>query len=174
MKTIVLLLAAGFVFNVTVAQSITPQVINTTGGTFKQGYYALDWSIGEVPLVDAYKPSGESYIVTNGFLQSFTESPKSPVIPRGFGRDEIVILPNPTAGRLEVNFLMQEKGLIELTLFDAVGGRLLSRRVQLYGYGKYERFDLTGLAGSTYFLLIEFIGSTGLNKKGSYKITKIK
>lgn len=174
MKTIVLLFIAGFVCNAAAAQSITPQVINTTGGTFKQGYYALDWSIGEVPLVDEYKPSGETYIVTNGFLQSFTDKPASPVIPRGFGKDEIVILPNPTAGRLEVNFLMNEKGLMELTLFDAIGQRLTTRRISLYGYGKFERFDLTGLPGSTYFLLVEFIGSTGLNKRGSYKIEKIK
>jgi hypothetical protein len=173
MKTIVLI-AAVLSYGVADAQFVTPQVINTTGGSYKKGYYALDWSIGEVPLVDEYKATDNTYIVTNGFLQSFTDSPQQPHLPRGFAKDEIIILPNPTSGRLEVNFLMQENGVAQLTLYDAVGGRLLTRSVPLYGYGKFERFDLTSLAGSTYFLLIEFTSTIGLHKKATYKINKIK
>lgn len=175
MKTILLAFIAGFTFSAVSAQYVTPQVLNTTGGTYQKGYYALDWSIGEVPLVDAFSPSGGNYIVTNGYLQSFTENPKFNILYRAFDEDEIVILPNPTAGRLEVNFLMHETGEAQMTLYDAVGGRLLTRRVSLFGYGKFERLDLTGYAGSTYFLHIDFKSSTGpMYKKGSYKITKIK
>ena len=88
MKTIVLIIAAGLTYSVAEAQSLTPQVFNTTGGTYKKGYYALDWSIGEVPLVEQYKPSGETYIITNGYLQSFTDSQKPSYVPGVFGRDD--------------------------------------------------------------------------------------
>ena len=175
MKTIVLIIAAGLTYSVAEAQSLTPQVFNNTGGTYKKGYYALDWSIGEVPLVEQYKPSGETYIITNGYLQSFTDSQKPSYVPGVFGRDEIIILPNPTSGRLEVNFLIQEKGEAQLTLYDGIGRRILTRHVTLLGYGRFERFDLTPFAGSAYFLAIEFTSQNGqLNKKSSYKITKIK
>ena len=175
MKTIVLTVAVIFLFELAVAQTITPQVINTTGGTFRKGYYSLDWSVGELALVDQFKTAREFYIVTNGFLQSFTDSPDRPPVTTGaFSRDEIIILPNPTSGRLEVNFFIQEKGEASLTLYDAVGGRLFVRRVILDGYGKFERLNLLGIPGSTYMLDIEFIGSTGeLKKKGIYKIVKI-
>ena len=174
MKTIVLTVAVIFSFELAVAQTITPQVINTTGGTFRKGYYSLDWSVGELALVDQFKTSREFYIVTNGFLQSFTDSPDRPLTAGAFNRDEIIILPNPTSGRLEINFFIQEKGEALLTLYDAVGGRVLTRRVPLEGYGRFERLNLTGLTGSTYMLNIEFTGSTGeLKKKGIYKIVKI-
>ena len=174
MKTIALTVCVIVSFQIAVAQSVTPQVINTTGGTYKKGYYALDWSVGELALVDQFKPSESTYIVTNGFLQSFTDSPEHPLTAGGFDREEIVILPNPTSGRLEVNFFIQEKGEAQLTLYDAVGGRLLTRRIIFYGYGKFERLNLTGLAGSTYLLAIEFVNSTGvIKKKGTYKILKI-
>jgi hypothetical protein len=174
MKTIVLSVCVILSFQMATAQSVTPQVINTTGGTYKKGYYSLDWSVGELALVDQFKPAETVYIVTNGFLQSFTDSREHPHTPGGFERDEIIILPNPTSGRLEINFFIQEKGEARLTLYDAVGGQLLTRRVIFYGYGKFERLNLTGLAGSTYLLAIEFINSTGvLKKKGTYKILKI-
>ena len=174
MKTSVLTAVVIFSFKMAAAQSITPQVINTTGSTFKKGYYTLDWSVGELALVDHYKPADAAYIITNGFLQSFTDAPDRTYTTVGFSRDEIIILPNPTTGRLEVNFFLQEKGEAQLTLYDAVGGQLLTRRVVFYGYGKFERLNLTGLAGSTYMLAIEFTSSTGdLKKKGTYKIVKI-
>jgi hypothetical protein len=174
MKILVLIIAL-VTYGVAQAQFVAPQVVNTTGNTFKKGYYSLDWSIGEVPLVDQFVAIDQRYIVTNGFLQAFTDSPDAPEIPRGFGKNEIIILPNPTSGRLEVNFFLQEKGQANLVLYDAVGGRLLTRTVAMHGYGRFERFDLTGLAGSTYFLYIEFNSSTGnATKKGSYKISKIK
>ena len=176
MKTIVPILVVLLLFQTTVAQSVTPQVINTTGGTHKQRYYTLEWSVGELALVDLFKPSETTYIVTNGFLQSFTDSPEGrTAAARSFDRDEIIILPNPTtSGRLEVNFFIQEKGEARLTLYDAVGGNLGTRRVILYGYGKFERFNLIGLPGSTFMLTIEFVSSTGeIKKKGSYKIVKI-
>ena len=172
---ILALITALITYGAAQAQLLTPQVVNTTGNTFTKGYYALDWSIGEVPLVDHFTSADKQYIVTNGFLQAFTDVPDAPEIPKGFSKEEIIILPNPTSGRLEVNFFLQEKGEARLTLYDAVGGRLLTRTVPMHGYGKFERLDLSRLAGSTYFLYIEFNGSSGgLTKKGGYKITKIK
>ena len=174
MKTIVLTVAVLIFCEITMAQSITPQVINSTGGTYKKGYYSFDWSVGELALVDEMKGTNNTYIITNGFLQSNTETPDRQTFHGGFTRDEIIILPNPTAGKLEINFSIAEPGEAKVVLYDAVGGQLITRRVQLYGYGKFERLDLTGMPGSTYLLAIDFSSSTGkIRKKGTYKIVKI-
>lgn len=156
------------------AQTLGPNVLNAAGGSHKQGYYSVDWSIGELALVDVLRSGDLSYTITNGFLQPYIDVVKSNNVPRAFSPDEIRILPNPTKGLLEVNFLIHEKGKIRMQMYDGKGVLFEGRNVVLDGYGKFERIDMSGLPNSTYMLYIELTGTTGTNKKGVYKITKIK
>ncbi|HEY0677311.1 MAG TPA: hypothetical protein VGD17_03455 [Chitinophagaceae bacterium] len=156
-------------------QALGPQVMNASGGSYKKGYYAIDWSIGELPLVDVLKPTENSYIITNGFLQAHTEFPSNVLVHNQFNPDEIRILPNPTRGRLEVNFLVSIEGTIKLSMFNAAGVALFRREVPIHGYGKFERIEMSQYPNSTYILYIELTDNNGfVNKKGVYKIAKIK
>ena len=155
-------------------QTLGPNVLNAAGGSHKHGYYSVEWSIGELALVDVLRSGDQSYSITNGFLQPYTDIVKSNNVPRAFTPDEIRILPNPTKGLLEVNFLIHEKGKIKMQMYDGKGVLFEARNVVLDGYGKFERLDMSGLPNSTYMLYIELAGTTGVNKKGVFKITKIK
>jgi hypothetical protein len=176
MRTIVLTVIFISTCCLAVAQTVGPQrVINSTGGSFKKGYHVIDWSIGELAVIDQFKDAEQSCIITNGYIQAFTEFRHFTDTPNIFTPGEIRILPNPTQGRLEVNFLLHEKGQIQMTLFDALGNRVQTRQFPIYGYGRFERIDMSGLASSTYLLYIELKGSNGYqDRKGIYKITKIK
>jgi hypothetical protein len=157
------------------AQSLGPKVVNSTGGSFTKGYYAIDWSVGELPIINQLSDYNHAYVITSGYIQAFTDLPHFSDTPRVFTNQEIRILPNPTRGNLEVNFLLHEKGQVTLTLYDALGGRLQTRTISVHGYGRFERVDMSGLPNSTYLLYIELKGSHGYqDRRGVYKISKIR
>jgi hypothetical protein len=173
MKTILLSVTILFSF-ASFGQNVFPKVVNTTGGSYQKGYYALDWSIGELPMVEPLTCNDHSFIITNGFLQAHTDAPHVKDTLLAFTKDELYIFPNPTRGKLEVNFLLREQGVAKLLLYDATGRLLQNTDVSLFGYGKFERIDISRMANSTYFLYIELTRSSGsVVKKGIYKISKI-
>jgi hypothetical protein len=153
------------------SQSITSSVINASGNTYSQGYYSIDWSIGEMAVVESMNAANGSSTITNGFLQPnlLTEYPA-----RKFTPDEIKILPNPTYDKVEINFLTTQQGVLHIAIFDANGKNIISRKTVSYGIGSIERFNLTGLASGTYFINIELNPVPGsVQKTGNYKIIKL-
>ena len=153
-------------------QSITPQVINTTGGTYAHDYYILDWNIGEMTLVNQMHSSQSNFIITNGFLQPL--DPNLVNTGQFFGADEIFILPNPTRNILEIDFRTKQKGTMSFRLFDVLGRVLLTNSFYSYGYGQIEKIDLTQVRAGSYVLRIELNPEQGsVRKIGSYKIIKL-
>jgi hypothetical protein len=154
-------------------QTITPDVINSTGGSHSKGYYVIDWSVGELALVNTMQ--GSIYIVSNGFLQPFTHDPAINNTNQFFGGDEIRILPNPTRNVLEVDFRTKHQGRVSMLLFDATGHNLYTREFISYGYGYIQKIDMTAYNHGTYFLQINLNPITGYTRKtGTYKIVKLR
>lgn len=152
-------------------QSITPQVINTTGGTYSHDYYNLDWSIGELALVNQMQSS--DFIVSNGFLQPFIQYHDLINNDIVFGDGEILILPNPTHDILEIDFRSRQIGEVVLRLYDALGRVLVTNSFYSYGFGQIEKINLTAAKIGTYFLRIELKPEQGfVHKTGTYKIIK--
>lgn len=156
------------------SQSIAPQVINTTGGTYKKGYHVLDWSVGEMALVGVFTASNSSLIITNGFLQPYIHDLSSPIPDNLFTYDEIRILPNPTYGMVEVNFLTKQQGRVKMIMHDRNGHLMYHKEFHLEGYGRFERINMSAFICGTYMLRIELIPDPGsVAKKGVYKIIKL-
>ena len=154
--------------------SVAPQVINSTGGTYTLNHYILDWSIGELALVNQMESSQPKFIVSNGFIQPFTEDPSLVNTGSGFGDGEIIILPNPTKNILEINFRTKQRGQMSYRLFDVRGRVLLTNSFYSYGYGQIEKIDMTGEMSGSYFLRIELNPELGsVHKIGSFKIIKL-
>jgi hypothetical protein len=170
MKTMALL--AFILVSISVrSQSITTYTINCSGSSYSQGHYNIDWSIGELALVNTMQP-GEM-IITNGFLQP-NLSLSNPDARRQFTSDEIRILPNPTHGKIEVNVSTAEKGTLYLFLYDASGKAILNDKLLSAGIMVSKTIDLTGLPSSGYLLRIELIPSAGsIAKSGTYKLMKL-
>jgi hypothetical protein len=158
------------------AQSITPQTINISSGTYHQGYYYIDWSVGELALVNQLQSTDGSTILSNGIIQPFTNYIENINYSRNFAEDEIRILPNPTRDVLEINYLSYMRGLVVFKLFDATGRLLYVKTTNSYGFGFLERINMTSFASGAYMLYISINSSDpgAFKKSGGYKILKVK
>jgi len=154
------------------AQSSTQSVINTTGASCKGGRYQIDWSVGELALVEGMRSGNGHLIITNGFLQPHTPVAADPN-PQ-FNADEIRVLPNPTYDIVEINLLTTQQGAVRMEIYDATGKVLVRRNVVSAGFGHLERISLLPHPAGTYFLRIQLTPAQGSSAKtGSYKIVKL-
>ena len=170
MQKIIFLLLIGFP-PVLIAQTIRPTVLNTAGGTHSFGYTQIDWSVGEIPLVNT--AGGQGVVVTNGVLQSFTEKTGSTDYSSAFTPDEIRVFPNPATHYVEVNFFVRQTGRINFRLYNSLGQLLFDRSFQNYGLGRIERINVQQLPATEYFLHVVLEPESGLRRKGGYKIIKL-
>ena len=154
------------------SQSISSYTLNATGNSYSQGHYNIDWSVGELALVNTLEVSGQM-IVTNGLLQpnlSYTD----PQQRNRFTASEIRILPNPTHGKLEVNVATAEKGTLYFFVYDAHGRALMNDKLLSAGIMVSKSIDLTPFPASGYVVRIELVPAAGsIAKSGSYKIIKL-
>lgn len=175
MKPLVLtaIMAAAYV-SASGQATLTPDVINVAGGTLKQGYYSLDFSIGEATLVNTMKSPNGNFFLTNGFLQPYIFGLSIPDGNPHFTEDEVRIYPNPTYGPFEVDLFTTQSGKVKLYLYDRLGKLLYSRENQTYSFGWRERIDLSGQINGLYTLKVELVPDDGSRtRKGTYKIIKV-
>ena len=167
------LLSALIIISVGVrSQSVYSSVINCSGNSYSQGYYNLDWSIGELALVNTIQSNGYA-IITNGFLQPNLADYNND-IRRYFTNEEVTIMPNPTHGKIEVNFTTPQKGNLYLYVYDVNGKLLTSDKLLLSGIMISKFVDLSTFASATYLLKVELKPAPGsVFKSGSYKIIKL-
>jgi len=172
MRTLTLL-SALIIINISArSQPLSSSVINCTGNSYSQGYYNVDWSVGEMALVNTIQSNGYA-IITNGFLQpnlsDFNNDAR-----RYFTKDEVTIMPNPTHGKIEINFSTPQKGNLYLYVYDVNGKLLASDKMLLSGIMISKFVDLSTYASSTYLLKVELKPAPGsVFKSGSYKIIKL-
>lgn len=168
-----------FLFSILSAQSITPHVINSSGGTYKvpsQNYY-LDWSVAEMTLVNTMShpaPHHGLYVITNGYLQpdKKEEGDDKREQTSNFTANEIKVYPNPAVNHVEVKFYAGPSGHVRLTLFNVSGLIVYTKLISLYGKGSIERIPLANLTAGTYMLNVQMEdGANG--KQGSFKIVKM-
>jgi hypothetical protein len=182
MRKILLSFAAVFYFfNLLHGQSITPQVINSTGGTFKDRdeEFFIDWNVGEMALVNtmAGATNHQLFIVTNGFLQPFRRRGEDDGGNQGnkiltFSPSEIKVFPNPTVNYIEVDLFAVE-GKVLITLYSQTGQKLYQRESYPNSHNRVERIPMTGYTPGSYLLNIQSEGSSATPaKSGSYKIVK--
>lgn len=90
------------------SQSITPFLLNASGGTYDNStsYTRFEWSFGELVLTDTYKSPSGNLILTNGLLQPCTDKVVSDPEILLFGTNEWKIFPNITTGKFELDFFL--------------------------------------------------------------------
>lgn len=156
------------------SQSVTPAILNATGGTNFFTFYRFEWSFGESMAITTMGPVS-NLIVTNGVLQPGTHNPATINNTSEWDRDEIRILPNPTQNKLEIDFFSKQQGKVTLNLIDASGRFLAQRQFDYFGTGRIEIWDLGRYPSGAYFLNISLNPTgTSVAKKGTYKVIKIK
>ena len=141
----ILTLLLGITVLATRAQTATPELISSSGASFSNATYQMDWSVGEIST-ETY--SNDDHVLTQGFHQGnyiiteIFDNPLSDII--------ISVFPNPT---VEFINLKVESKKIENLLFviTDLSGRVL-RSCNLYP--ETEPIDFSDYAAGTYFMTV--------------------
>jgi hypothetical protein len=174
MKTMQFILLGMLLSNYAAAQSIALYTVNSTGGSHRKGNLRLDWSVGEMALVNTLSSPDSGHIITNGVIQPNIASAQTTLVrSNSFANNEILILPNPVQNVLQVNINTGQQGQSLLRLYDEVGRLRYQKQVMTDRYSQVEKIDMTGYLRGNYMLFVEFItDNPAKNKIGFYKIIK--
>jgi hypothetical protein len=144
------------------------QVFNSAGITTPPGNFILDWSVGELTLVQTVQNGSLTF--TQGVLQGkiLVFETAASAISDG----EFKILPNPTPGILYLQAGFLEKGKLAMLLYNAAGQKILSREDVLTGFVT-KNINMSAYAAGTYLLQISFRTDSGNERKRTYKIVKL-
>jgi hypothetical protein len=156
------------------SQSITPAVINNSGGSSQQGYYQFEWSVGEMSLVNEMESRPNLFVVTNGFLQPYLLNPADNNPNKKFGSDEIKIFPSPASSYVEIDLFTRQQGRLRIGFYNEIGQKVYSTELQTFGVDLIEKIPVNRWSAGTYVLHIELEADPSfVSKKGVYKIVKI-
>ena len=122
------------------AQSISPAIINSTGGSANAGSLIIDWNVGESIITTQVNGS----IVTNGQLQPFDGIISVEELNLSWN---VSVYPNPT--REEFVISPPSSGIYEASLFD-VTGKFISKQILM----STSRIDARSLANGSYYLQV--------------------
>lgn len=143
-----------------VAQSLSPQVISSSGTSFTNGSNQLDWTIGELSTSSLTNGS-------NSLSQGFHQDNLNVTSIDNFDDTyRLTIFPNPVIDLLQIQFeKANENNLIEL--YTSEGKLLLTQQLN---YETLCQIDMSTYNVGAYLLKIH-----NKNTKGkSYRIVKLK
>ena len=172
MKKINYLLLGFMVTTITNAQSISPSIINSAGGTAKAGGYIIDWSFCEVTLATTY--ATPKLIVTQGVLQNdpaaiITTSVKTnPTVLN----QSIIVYPNPSSNLIYLKSDQKTETNFQYSLMDITGKLILDKSTDVSLCDKPETVDLSGLSVGVYILKVTEVKNKETLTQ-TYKIQKI-
>lgn len=166
-KLYITLLAVAGTVTFAAAQSLSPQVISSTGGFSNNGANgSLSYTVGEMTMVQTFSAGGN--ILTQGFQQpnDFTVGLLD-VTKDEFG--SFVVYPNPAVDNLSYGFSFPESGRVEIAVYNEVGQRMADVYNANYENGKtVEVLNVTNYAAGLYFMSVNFVGTNGK----AYSISK--
>jgi hypothetical protein len=178
-KLFLLATATIFSFLTSTSQSITPFVINATGGTSQvTDKFYVDWSVAEMTLVNTMQNTGfiGLFIITNGFIQPplddadgtefLVSSPKPEIITN------LRVYPNPATNYVMIELPVQEAGKIRITLFNSMGEMVYDKQFTSYGQGTREKISMAAFMQGTYMLRVVTAATGRTPKEANYKIFK--
>ena len=143
----------------TYSQSISPEVLSTSGDHFVNGSSQVSWTLGEIS-VETYQGSGST------LTQGFHQTEMSVVAVEDFNIENVISLyPNPVFNQLNLDFGNRSPEPYKVTIYDINGKSVY---VTDYSNANFQRIDMTAYSPGTYTLTLDFQNS---NHK-SFKIIK--
>jgi len=153
------LLCVTFIVN---AQTVTPSVVASDGGSASSAQGSIAWTIGE-PVSDTYTKAN---ITTMGFHQPDLDL--ATMIREQSDEGAVLIYPNPVKDELSINFSGIENGTYVLEVTDALGKLIYQGKTAVIGASSGAIIKMSDIAAAAYFLNI-----TGKDFKKTIKINKI-
>lgn len=148
-------------------QSITPSVINNSGGSGNIGSNTFEWSVGEIMVNTFTTPS---VIVTEGVLQPNLSTSSIAVSPTIQG---ISVFPNPANSIVNIQLEAKSEGTLIYRLMD-VAGRTINEQVSEIKAGTVTRqLDIKHLACANYMLQVFYKVPGAQEQSSTFKIQKL-
>ena len=134
------------------AQSLSPNILNTSGGSAIINGFYYDYSFGEMTLIQTF--SSSTLIVTQGLLQTKTDTAATGIDDNSLNKPKITVFPNPTQQLVSFESEYQESGKLYYELID-IAGKLVASKLLSFNAGKLkETIDLSNLPAGTFLLKI--------------------
>ena len=149
MKTITLsLISIAFAISSISAQSITPQVVTSSGGYALNGGYSVSWTLGEPVIATAQNGSNT---LTQGFQQpTYNVLAITTETLQGF---DVNVFPNPTSDYITIDWTTNKENTLYITLFD-LAGKMISEKSYSAADEKVS-INLSQLASAQYILEVK-------------------
>jgi hypothetical protein len=148
-------------------QSITPDVINCTGGSGVIAGNTFEWSVGEI-MVSTFTSS--SLVVTQGVLQPNPGSSSIAAAPTLTGMN---VFPNPAKSIVNIQFSAPDAGQLIYRLID-VAGRTITEHTSEVKPGEVMRqLDIEKLACANYMLQVFYRAEGKPEATNTWKIQKL-
>jgi hypothetical protein len=164
-KKITLLNCLIALFTSTHAQSLSPTVIASAGGSDRTSLVRLDWTLGELAVETASISHG---MYTQGFHQPILiiESQTSP-FPFLSSDYTVNVFPNPVTSILNITLNSKKDNKVVLRLTDFKGRTIYTNTA--YSKGSSVRVNLNGYSSGVYLLFITTSSGAIIS---TYKIVK--
>jgi hypothetical protein len=136
----------------TKAQTLSPTVMNSTGGTAIINGIIYDYSVGEMTMISTfYNPK---FIITQGLLQTKTDTAAVGIATNQFIRPTIIVYPNPAQQLINFESECKAGGKLQYELVDVAGKLIISRQSAVIAGKNKESIDLTKVPAGMYLLKI--------------------
>jgi hypothetical protein len=153
MKKILLLFCALVAFNYATAQTLSPEVITTSGTSMSNGTTTLDWTLGEPATATL---DNSTNLLSQGFHQP---SIVVTTIADAATLNDVKVFPNPTIDVVQIQFTSTQKNtLVEVYSVD---GKLLEKHLV---NSQALEINMSTYPAGTYLLKI--------NKSETHKLLK--
>jgi hypothetical protein len=167
---IVLFLFLGIVgMGHSIAQSLTPTVISSSGGYFSNTSGSLSSTVAEMTMVQTFTSTGN--FLTQGFQQP--EDWFTSVNEEQLADGTISIYPNPSYGKFNITVNSLENGFAQIDLYDFMGQTTFSTQIDIRPGYNAEKIDIGVYANGIYFLKYLFTGDNGKKETKVIKINLI-
>ncbi|MEM9680039.1 MAG: T9SS type A sorting domain-containing protein [Bacteroidota bacterium] len=164
MKLIPLIIVISVSHLITQAQSISKQVLGSSGAHISNGTYNLNFTVGETIVGDIENTEK----VSQGFWAELSNGEVLHLQEFDNPIQSVSVYPNPVANYLHIRFKEQFSEDYIYQLFDIGGKQILDLKRINEGFN-VSKLDVSGLSEGTYMLLIADKNS---NYNQSFKIVK--
>lgn len=148
-KTFLFIIAFTTIFAVH-AQTIAPNILNSAGGSVKVNGVLYDWSFAEMTMINTVL--SDKLIVTQGILQTRTDTAGTGISDVSFPGPEIIVFPNPTQNSVRFEGDYSSEGRMQYTLTDIQGKVIQEKRFVIHSGKDQQTIDLSELCPGTYLL----------------------
>jgi hypothetical protein len=146
MKKLLLIAGIFFAFYTANSQTNSPELISSSGDSFSNVNYILDWSIGEL-ATETISANGQ--ILTQGFHQGIYTVTAIEDLRADI---EMTVFPNPTTDFITLNFAkVQNFGKLSYTITDFSGKVLQNSNFS----NETEQINFAKYSAGTYFIIVQ-------------------